>query len=100
LVLSILYSFPTRRSSDLFSRLCVGRFSPVRQLPERCFNCYREGQAGVETGALWIFRREPLTMRLISPNFLRFVNRCRWINERARSEEHTSELQSLRHLVC
>src|SRR5471030_3478996 len=30
------------------------------------------------------------------------ASRCRvsWASRRARSEEHTSELQSLRHLVC
>src|SRR5438045_4453341 len=59
--LSYLHSFPTRRSSDLFS---------WRSLWLRAFN--RKARAKNSQSA----QRTP------------------------RSEEHTSELQSLRHLVC
>src|SRR5437899_12054950 len=67
-----LHSFPTRRSSDLIGmNQLLGRHDPCR----------------------WhIQRRNTFDVRLAFANLLR-------VNQ-ARSEEHTSELQSLRHLVC
>src|SRR5437899_9003846 len=62
--LRCLHSFPTRRSSDLFS----GAVRP-----------------SFEAGARWL---HPRTSAAIVTD------------GRTRSEEHTSELQSLRHLVC
>src|SRR5262245_65800063 len=65
-----LHSFPTRRSSDLTS----GR--DMRSAPM---------VAIVSTSASMSAGGRPTSMR--------------W-STRSRSEEHTSELQSLRHLVC
>src|SRR5205814_6893647 len=73
-----LHSFPTRRSSDLktnrscrLAKLAIhSSSSRVKTLPE--------GLAGEFST----------------------IARVRSVTVRSRSEEHTSELQSLRHLVC
>src|SRR5438045_6750659 len=69
-----LHSFPTRRSSDLGA--------PAR------------------LSAIHSFAKAPLRMsassRRISSRTAGLITR----SPRVRSEEHTSELQSLRHLVC
>src|SRR5205814_10376945 len=83
----VLHSFPTRRSSDLAS-LCARRQAcqhavgevPVDQLLEE----------GVDVGAAAV-----LVLEIVG--VLPQVERE---ERRVRSEEHTSELQSLRHLVC
>src|SRR5205823_14139025 len=72
-----LLSFPTRRSSDLPHRLAV-------ELPR--------GRA--EPAALVGFHRERLHHADAAAGLLRDA-----VNVR-RSEEHTSELQSLAYLVC
>src|SRR5437899_6623441 len=72
-----LHSFPTRRSSDL-SEL------------EACLK--RRGEA---TAA---FLDEQPTYRLFPPLYY-YIGRAQE-GLKSRSEEHTSELQSLRHLVC
>src|SRR5205823_13681913 len=73
-----LHSFPTRRSSDLRRRLLRGSLALVSKTErEECQRAQRNDDAQNET---------PWT-RL----WLRFA----W-----RSEEHTSELQSLAYLVC
>src|SRR5438045_6224031 len=75
----VLHSFPTRRSSDLSCG--------VRATPSGC--CVASApQRLVAPTPPWIpsfERRTPVAA----------PHRCR-----RRSEEHTSELQSLRHLVC
>src|ERR1035441_4360888 len=50
---------------------------------------HRTSEASVET----IFRKR-LTAYAVP------ANRCHYLRKGNRSEEHTSELQSLRHLVC
>src|SRR5205814_7948557 len=81
-----LHSFPTRRSSDL-STLKSAVLSRER---ERTPHCRSVGAP-----------RE-LREKLADPPRRRFEKRaCSWFrNYPSRSEEHTSELQSLRHLVC
>src|SRR5205814_9704634 len=84
-----LHSFPTRRSSDLIFGVIRGlagcRFMAVGRAPR--------------------FRKELSMNRKMPPlqmNKLCILgswSQCMRKNER-RSEEHTSELQSLRHLVC
>src|SRR5262245_63457957 len=84
------HSFPTRRSSDLTSPPAR---SPVRSCitvpgdPARRATCTTStvGCRKIVAGA-WFHSR------------LRPTERCSSIS--SRSEEHTSELQSLRHLVC
>src|SRR3546814_17267910 len=84
-VLHVLtHSFPTRRSSDLYPRLRRGRLSPHPEYPAR-----RRA-------------RRQLDRRGMGQNRKR-QRRCRWHDQcfgqshsrRDRSEEHTSELQSL-----
>src|SRR5436853_3779884 len=71
--LRYLHSFPTRRSSDLVSHHSTSK-------PSYCkFPCINRPMALSSS-----MSRIRLFMRVAPP----------------RSEEHTSELQSLRHLVC
>src|SRR5262245_65026965 len=81
-----LHSFPTRRSSDLQTHACKcpsRRPAMPAHLPraDRRYAAARRRRATIATPAVLAHRarREPA---------------------RRRSEEHTSELQSLRHLVC
>src|SRR5438045_9441899 len=71
----VLHSFPTRRSSDLVHRVVPGRGdhddTAEPELLDR------------------LVERVPAEARL-----------GRRVQREVRSEEHTSELQSLRHLVC
>src|SRR5205814_10477431 len=84
----VLLPFPTRRSSDLPSsaRALPSRPQPSRPRPARRGRCPPEN-----------LRRAPEPRR-------RRARRRRRIRtssyQHSRSEEHTSELQSLRHLVC
>src|SRR5690606_39372259 len=83
-----LLSFPTRRSSDLVGRrrqphARLARLRPAPQ-PDRGRARFAHGPAGS------LGRREPATAGAAQP-----------ARERgARSEEHTSELQSRENLVC
>src|SRR5205814_4276027 len=70
-----LHSFPTRRSSDLYTLQSVTSLVEARAPMWRC----------------------------AAPTAPRSGSSRRWASawsSRGRSEEHTSELQSLRHLVC
>src|SRR5205814_9528210 len=75
-----LHSFPTRRSSDLtlFSHDAIHRHP-------------RDHDLSVPEG----FLCKPYTTSLVPSNSLQNPEEIT-----DRSEEHTSELQSLRHLVC
>src|SRR5947208_4489841 len=70
-----LHSFPTRRSSDLEKGNCGFHGFPSKVRPERCRG---------HSGSAHLYQRK-------GPDD--------WV-ARARSEEHTSELQSPDHLVC
>src|SRR5205814_8235056 len=91
-----LHSFPTRRSSDL----------PV-VVPHRLGESSdRPPEPADIVGAFGgIFRQAPARLldeiahHQVDEAANRFVNEARLFEPR-RSEEHTSELQSLRHLVC
>src|SRR5205814_9054430 len=79
---SCLTSFPTRRSSDLEGRIAIEQL--LRRLTD-----------------IEVAEDEP--RHVPSPSFRGLLGlrlRFRAGRERTRSEEHTSELQSLRHLVC
>src|SRR5947199_3436165 len=88
-----LHSFPTRRSSDL-------------QLQETSQVLYRreiEKQTKVERKVPYVVQKRSL---LTGAELTRAEVQAdpnspgNWQVEFGRSEEHTSELQSLRHLVC
>src|SRR5437016_10864004 len=94
--LRCLHSFPTRRSSDLAAHGGTCRRNAVRRLRLQLWRRRQDGQRAV---SLLAGIAEARTWRTPKP---------RW-NERAdprrdaissRSEEHTSELQSLTNLVC
>src|SRR5205814_10438260 len=81
--LQALHSFPTRRSSDL--KYPDGRVIAFAGLhPSPNLN-------GVPAGAV----KNPLNGNVAEPNGTMIIDITN-----PRSEEHTSELQSLRHLVC
>src|SRR5207253_10647356 len=95
-----LHSFPTRRSSDLFE--VRGDRDMARRVAEgtRLFRL-AAGFGGVES-----LIAHPLTMTHASQVGLwiapseRLLRLSVGIEAEARSEEHTSELQSRGHLVC
>src|SRR5205814_10441272 len=85
-----LHSFPTRRSSDLVTF----QFGEQADETELDF----AGRRGTHRD-----QREPLLVRhrLVGRGEARIAQRRGGAgHDRPRSEEHTSELQSLRHLVC
>src|SRR5205823_14159131 len=88
-----LHSFPTRRSSDLAShQLPLGGRAPDRlapRLPPGGVVALRlpAGRARPRDGVRW-------------PAAEAAAGRVRGDRPRRRSEEHTSELQSLAYLVC
>src|SRR5205814_9829013 len=80
--LVVLHSFPTRRSSDLrldSTEACYNLFVPLHECHVR------------------LVRQSVITPRCDTN---RPVVRVCGLRRKDRSEEHTSELQSLRHLVC
>src|SRR5205814_10594355 len=84
-----LHSFPTRRSSDLrFLRRLDWDFPGDQELHLVLDNYGTHKTPEVER---WL-QRHPRFVRHFIPTSSSWVN--------LRSEEHTSELQSLRHLVC
>src|SRR5205823_11328495 len=91
-----LHSFPTRRSSDL---ALEAAYREVREL-DRADGDAAEG-AGAEGGDRAVstsaaVQEERAAAALISQDVAQKVSLC----VRIRSEEHTSELQSLAYLVC
>src|SRR5205814_4884863 len=86
-----LHSFPTRRSSDLVSRLEGGLVAelkePDRDVKRAVLERLLTQQGANPEAALIDYLSDRPTDSVRSPVGMR-------------SEEHTSELQSLRHLVC
>src|SRR5205814_3450047 len=76
---------PTRRSSDLQQKICTTRFA----LGAKCGGRADEAGAGSAARACSRSRSHASAMPPSPPAVFQ-----------RRSEEHTSELQSLRHLVC
>src|SRR5437899_5899394 len=80
-----LHSFPTRRSSDLIT-------AGLSLLVYALVDANSAGWGSTQTISL---------LAVSAALFAAFVaNRAADTASRERSEEHTSELQSLRHLVC
>src|SRR5262245_54656977 len=92
-----VHSFPTRRSSDLTLPLGGARLSRWSAAGKLLWD-----RMGLEFVSLGNYAKED------PDNFITLqLNRYRLVRQgepraefRGRSEEHTSELQSLRHLVC
>src|SRR5205814_10448601 len=89
-----LHSFPTRRSSDLDARAeaCTGQKCPQW---ERCFITEMRRRA-VESDVVIVNHHLFFADLAIK----QLADAAPDAGILPRSEEHTSELQSLRHLVC
>src|SRR5205814_10051887 len=85
-----IHSFPTRRSSDLLEEAL--RIAPGRRQAYLDLVCGPDSELRAEVESLIASHEEAGSAFLdaAAPELL----------ELTRSEEHTSELQSLRHLVC
>src|SRR5205814_10172627 len=83
-----LHSFPTRRSSDLTSNMVQGVTQGFEKKLEIQGVGYRAALKGTDL-ELNVGFSHPVTVKPRTG-----------ITFEVRSEEHTSELQSLRHLVC
>src|SRR5439155_6079968 len=81
-----LHSFPTRRSSDLVAEQTRSGDGGESSQVEGHFTAAQQAQ---KIGDYATAEREYLSVLTMKPNFAE-----------ARSEEHTSELQSRGHLVC
>src|SRR5207244_12879632 len=94
---SSLLSFPTRRSSDLAPLVLAQRRLPGGMVDQRI-----EGLDIAAMGELWpIDHRRADPGGVLAAQFERVhADLLRQHVEDARSEEHTSELQSPDHLVC
>src|SRR5205814_5262075 len=90
-----LHSFPTRRSSDLRSRRLSSESGRVGCLSRVGGHTVVAGYGRSQGGAARGPATGPSTYK---DDFARPI--VRLLDLTARSEEHTSELQSLRHLVC
>src|SRR5205814_5491296 len=89
-----LHSFPTRRSSDLFYGL--RRFNKGNDKP---FGAV----AGVLHTVLQMIEKGATHVGVATDHVIESFRNGLWPGYKTsagRSEEHTSELQSLRHLVC
>src|SRR5205814_5285822 len=93
-----LPSFPTRRSSDLIATPCPTRRSGSKSAFRKSAASARYGNLGAKSGDRE-GRSLSLVLLLDSPDLL-LKQRDIARGQCERSEEHTSELQSLRHLVC
>src|SRR5207244_12560119 len=98
--LSPVPSFPTRRSSDLPQVRACNAGRPVRanvsatgiSCGDCCEHAYR--------CCLTLANAERRAARHSPASELGHSTKCRNLGPNARSEEHTSELQSPDHLVC
>src|SRR5262245_22565592 len=90
-------SFPTRRSSDLGTAgVCFLEYSHGASRRERACNCGRQLGDARRRFRANVIRPAAFAAKQDSPKPNRQIGRV----QVGRSEEHTSELQSLRHLVC
>src|SRR5205814_9910562 len=93
-----LHSFPTRRSSDLVAKSLGRQFSNLNALRhaslEQLTNTEDVGE--VIAKSLFDWFGDPRNQQLLERLSKAGLN----FESQLRSEEHTSELQSLRHLVC
>src|SRR5205814_6634294 len=90
-----LHSFPTRRSSDLETPVRCGYFPETHTAGTERRLTRSGSDNGYPQTALTVFR-----MKEGTHSDYGFLLRLTPSALATRSEEHTSELQSLRHLVC
>src|SRR5205814_8196912 len=85
---------PTRRSSDLSPSPQSYTLCKLDPIPRQLLSKPR-------VPSLYPVRRSPAVV-LVAPPFTRRIlpARKRWRHQNHRSEEHTSELQSLKQLLC
>src|SRR5205823_7636010 len=95
-----LHSFPTRRSSDL-ERRRIGEELQRRLPPPRYRWADRRSRAP-DPPRDWPLWKATVPERLAAASFMGafFLVTGADVGSSARSEEHTSELQSLAYLVC
>src|SRR5205814_3956612 len=92
------HSFPTRRSSDLLVYLDnAASAQKPRAVLDRMTQAYTSEYANVHRGLHYLANAATEAYEGGRERVTRFQNARR---SEERSEEHTSELQSLRHLVC
>src|SRR5205814_10392991 len=91
-----LHSFPTRRSSDLERMGARARYAVIALV------AILPAAASAEAAELVIVTNQGATpgVRELAAAFSRASGHQLTVLQETRSEEHTSELQSLRHLVC
>src|SRR5262249_57131153 len=87
----VLLSFPTRRSSDLNSSPSRGGSPPFRRSSRSNDLKFARALRSVKNRA--VSRADTFSATAVATNWLILVRS-------SRSEEHTSELQSLTNLVC
>src|SRR5205823_13518867 len=94
------HSFPTRRSSDLFTcpRRSEANAFPLPATAELFVPVVVKANEPVGLGGLRISRA---SRRISAPSLIVWRRRTKVkVSRNSRSEEHTSELQSLAYLVC
>src|SRR5439155_25324584 len=91
-----LHSFPTRRSSDLFSSRRMGGAHGSCKLSGDSF----ESSSRLSSTASSKATSRKRTRSPVGRSWPIFQRPARTTEDRPRSEEHTSELQSRGHLVC
>src|SRR5205814_4827807 len=95
-----LHPFPTRRSSDLTVVIGIQN-SPGSTLMTLADMSVVTAEVRVdETDIVNVKLGETVDVTIDALPDKIFKGRVTEIGDQARSEEHTSELQSLRHLVC
>src|SRR5439155_21898181 len=90
-----LHSFPTRRSSDLTPQT---DFGDKVKAHVRYYTSKGEQVPGVTT--ILSVLNKPALVSWANRMGLQGIDTHKYVDEAARSEEHTSELQSRGHLVC
>src|SRR5205823_10253732 len=95
-----LHSFPTRRSSDLSATQKglglaeKGRCQEALAILKKAAPLTSDKQLKIKAGLAMV------RCGLQSNQTEATLNALQWLNREFRSEEHTSELQSLAYLVC
>src|SRR5205814_9338648 len=95
-----LPSFPTRRSSDLTNYVAAAAPEGIKVSDETIFHEDEYFRSTLQRNQFYYYDPEADEITPVQRAWLKdYVNRFETALY-GRSEEHTSELQSLRHLVC
>src|SRR5205823_10465796 len=93
------HSFPTRRSSDLaLEATCAPEREPFAQIDTLVTKSARRASSKIDDGSTFFVRHVPRAAGMVTTRRMKtlVLGGTRFL----RSEEHTSELQSLAYLVC